>query len=191
MINLIIKIIKYLLNRYNHLLIHKYGINNQIFSRIDRRHPDSRIIIGSNNLLNGRLVCESPNSKIIINNNVFIGGGTIIDCLDEVEILDDVLISYQCLIVDHDSHSTELNLRKNDLQNFKKGQMNWSYVKSKKVKISKGAWICAKSIILKGVNIGEGAIVGAGSVVTKDVSPFTLVSGSPAVFRRCLKNEKT
>lgn len=48
------------------------------------------------------------------------------------------------------------------------------------VTIGDGAWIAARSIILPGVNIGEGAVVGAGSVVTKDVPPWTVVAGNPA-----------
>ena len=58
--------------------------------------------------------------------------------------------------------------------------MNWNEVKSKKIHIKKNSWICARSIILKGVTIGKGSIVAAGSVVTKDVPDFTLVSGNPA-----------
>lgn len=50
------------------------------------------------------------------------------------------------------------------------------------VVIGKGAWIGAGTIILKGVHIGEDAIVAAGSVVTKDVAPYTIVGGSPAHF---------
>ena len=38
-----------------------------------------------------------------------------------------------------------------------------------------------RSIIMPGVTIGEGAIVGAGSVVTRDVPPYTIVTGNPAV----------
>ena len=41
-------------------------------------------------------------------------------------------------------------------------------------------WIGAGSIILNGITIGEGAVVGAGSVVTKDVNPYTIVAGNPA-----------
>ena len=41
-------------------------------------------------------------------------------------------------------------------------------------------WIGARSIILQGVTIGEGAVVAAGSVVSKDVAPYTIVAGVPA-----------
>ena len=42
--------------------------------------------------------------------------------------------------------------------------------------------IGARAIVLPGVTIGEGAVVGAGAVVTKDVEPFTVVGGNPAKF---------
>ena len=48
------------------------------------------------------------------------------------------------------------------------------------VKVGKYAWIGGKSIILPGVTIGEGAIIGAGSVVTKDIPAYTVAVGNPA-----------
>jgi len=48
------------------------------------------------------------------------------------------------------------------------------------VRIGDRAWIGFRAIILPGVTIGEGAVVGAGSVVTKDVEPYTIVAGNPA-----------
>ena len=48
------------------------------------------------------------------------------------------------------------------------------------VKIGRGAWIAINVVILPGVTIGENSIVAAGSVVTKDVPPYTVVGGSPA-----------
>jgi acetyltransferase-like isoleucine patch superfamily enzyme len=50
------------------------------------------------------------------------------------------------------------------------------------VVIEDGAWIGLNSIILAGTTIGHGAVVGAGSVVNRDVAPNTLVSGVPAAF---------
>lgn len=49
------------------------------------------------------------------------------------------------------------------------------------VVIGNYAWIAYRAIVLPGVTIGEGAIVAAGAVVTKDVAPYTIVAGSPAV----------
>jgi acetyltransferase-like isoleucine patch superfamily enzyme len=53
------------------------------------------------------------------------------------------------------------------------------------VDIGDYVWVGMNSIILKGVTVGEGAIIGAGSVVTRDVPPFCLAAGAPArVLRR-------
>nr|WP_284507171.1 acyltransferase [Caballeronia sp. ATUFL_M2_KS44] len=52
----------------------------------------------------------------------------------------------------------------------------------KPVVIEDHAWIGARAIICPGVRIGEGAVVGAGAVVTRDVEPYTIVGGNPARF---------
>jgi len=57
---------------------------------------------------------------------------------------------------------------------------NWQVVPMAPIHISDKVWIGFNVIILKGVNIGEGAIIAAGSVVTKDVPAWTLVGGNPA-----------
>ncbi len=58
------------------------------------------------------------------------------------------------------------------------------------VTICDGVWLGARSMILPGVTVGEGAIVGAGAVVTKDVPSHTLVAGVPAVCIRKLPEEQ-
>ena len=57
----------------------------------------------------------------------------------------------------------------------------------KPVLIGNNVWVGCRAIILKGVTIGEGAVVAAGAVVTKDVPPFTLVAGNPARVIREVK----
>jgi len=52
--------------------------------------------------------------------------------------------------------------------------------KGGEVIIGDRAWICYRAIVLPGVTIGEGAVVGAGAVVSRDVEPYTIVAGSPA-----------
>lgn len=58
------------------------------------------------------------------------------------------------------------------------------------VRIGRGAWVGANSIVLPGVTIGRGAVVGAGSVVMKDVAPDTVVMGNPARVVRRLDAEE-
>lgn len=54
----------------------------------------------------------------------------------------------------------------------------------KKTVIGRDVWIGSNSIVFTGVQIGDGAIIAAGSVVTKNVEPFTIVGGVPAKFLR-------
>lgn len=56
----------------------------------------------------------------------------------------------------------------------------------KPVTIGNGVWICAHAKLLPGVRIGDGAVIGAGAVVSRDVAPNTFVAGVPARFVRLL-----
>ena len=140
----------------------------------------------------GVLITERNNSRIEIGNNVFIGGSSIFDCVEKIMIEDDVLISYGCLIADSDNHSIHYDIRKNDLKDWRNGRKHdWSTTVTKPIFVKKGAWIGARAIILKGVTIGRFAVVGAGSVVTRDVPPYTVVAGNPArVIRELQPDER-
>jgi acetyltransferase-like isoleucine patch superfamily enzyme len=68
-----------------------------------------------------------------------------------------------------------------DNHGIKKNQLIWEQVGVEKdVVIGKDVWIGAYGIVLPGVTIGDGAVIAAGSVVTKDVAPYTIVAGVPA-----------
>lgn len=62
-------------------------------------------------------------------------------------------------------------------------------IKTSPIVIERNAWICAKATIARGVRIGEGAVVGANSLVVKDVPAGTLASGIPAQIARQLVTE--
>lgn len=59
------------------------------------------------------------------------------------------------------------------------------------VLIGNDVWLCSNSIVLSGVSIGDGAIVSAGAVVTKDVEPYSIVAGNPARHVRWRFDEST
>jgi acetyltransferase-like isoleucine patch superfamily enzyme len=139
----------------------------------------STLTIGSGSIVEGNIICDKPGASVSIGNNTFIGSSTII-CAEGIEIGDDVLISWGCFIVDHNSHALLWNDRRNDVKNWYVGEKTWDNVVSKKVKIGDRSWIGFNALVLKGVCIGEGAVVGAGSVVTKDVPPYAVVGGNPA-----------
>ena len=58
------------------------------------------------------------------------------------------------------------------------------------VNIGDDSWIGAASVILNGVTIGEHTVVGAGSIVTRDVPPYTVVAGNPAKVIRTIKPDE-
>ena len=168
-----------------------FGENSEITGHVDKRIPESKISVGDNCLIEGTLVTETKESSIKVGNNVYIGGGTTIDCTCSIEIEDDVLISYHCIIQDSNNHSIRYSIRKKDNIDWKERRWHdWSTTEKKPVKISKGAWIGARAMILKGVTVGTGSIVAAGSVVTKDVPDWTIVGGNPAKIIRILGEDE-
>lgn len=102
-------------------------------------------------------------AKISIGNRTYIGDRTEIHAGCSITIGSGCDISWDCNILDRDYH--KLN---SDTEIYAP------------VVISDNVWIGCRSIILKGVTIGEGAVIAAGSVVTKNVPAHTLVAGNPA-----------
>lgn len=117
---------------------------------------------------------------------------------NRIEIGNHVTIAWGCTIYDHDSHSLDYRERRKDIEreitNMRNGvyfihDKDWSIVNSKPVVIKDDAWIGMNVIILKGVTVGQGAVIAAGSVVTKDVPDWSVVAGNPAKVVKLLKNE--
>lgn len=141
--------------------------------------PNSHLSVGNGSIIEGSLISDRDGSVISIGEKTFIGSSNIV-CAEHIEIGSDVLIAWGCWIVDHNSHSISWSKRSNDVKDWYIGKKNWGNVLCSPVKIGNKVWIGFNSIILKGVTIGEGAVIGAGSVVTKDVPPYTVVAGNPA-----------
>ena len=176
-------------DRMNKSKVRACGPNSLIIGYVDARGARCEITVGAECMLQGLLVTETDTSEIRVGNNVFIGANTVLDCATQIILEDDVLLSYDCLLLDSNNHSNDARVRKQDLPDVKYGRAyNWEAIPSRPIRVCRGAWIGARSIILKGVTVGEGAIVGAGSVVTKDVEPFTMVGGNPARLLRRLES---
>lgn len=140
--------------------------------------------IGSDCYLLGNITIYSDKAKVKIGDRVFIGPNTTIFCYEGVEIQDDVMFSWGCTIIDTNSHSLKSEERKNDVSDWKKGWQykDWSVVESGRVLVEKKSWIGFNSILMKGITVGEGTIIAAGSVVTKSTEPYSVVGGNPATF---------
>ena len=113
---------------------------------------------------------NTPESRIIIGDNVGISGSTIC-AAQSVTIGDNVLIGSGCLITDNDAHPLDWQDRR---ANKNENTLHAPVV------IGNDVFIGARSIILKGVTIGDRSVIGSGSVVVKDVPADTIVAGNPA-----------
>jgi len=162
-----------------------------------RMNSDSNVIkIGKDTMVGCSFIFESDQGEIKIGENTFINGGTSLISRERIDIGSNVTIAWGCTIYDHNSHSLDFQNRRNDitmqLKSYRAGisfieGKNWATVKAAEIVIKNDVWIGFGCTILKGVTLGEGSIIGAQSVVRKDVEPWTVVAGNPAVFIRNLK----
>ncbi len=125
-----------------------------------------------------------PGAYIFSPSNVSLGARVVIrpevvlaaDDLAEIIIKDDVMLGMgvHIYVNNHKFDDSTISI------------LDQGYYPSERVMIEKGAWVGANSILLPGIIIGENSVVGAGSVVTKNVPPKTVVAGVPAKKIRML-----
>jgi acetyltransferase-like isoleucine patch superfamily enzyme len=178
---------------YRHLAkstIQSIGINTKVSFRKVFIKKHCQLDIGENSIIDASVLFDKDNAKVTVGDRTFIGSSTII-CAENITIGSDVMVSWGCTIIDHDSHSVDFSKRSKDVQKWIHGSKDWTNVKIAPVKISDKAWLGFNVIVLKGITIGEGAVIGAGSVVTKDVPPYTINVGNPArVIREIPRDER-
>lgn len=163
-------------------------------SRVDfwkvRAKAENSMEIGANSLMASRVVYEKPGARLRVGARSFIGLG-LMSIAESVDIGDDVMISWGATIVDHHSHSIRARERVHDVEQWIQGSKDWSGVKIAPVQIGNRAWLGFNVSVLPGVIIGEGAIVGACSLVTKSVPAWTIAAGNPArVLRELSADER-
>ncbi len=126
------------------------------------------VMVGANGSnTNLTTVCYNGyEGSIKIGDNVLVMNGVRISSASEVIIGDDCMLANFCYLTDADWHDVY--------------DRRSSPGKTAPIILEKGVWIGDSAIICKGVRIGENSIVGAGSVVRKDIPPNTVVIGNPA-----------
>lgn len=143
------------------------------------------VSIGRDSIINARIDFDREGARIECGDRCYIGASHLV-CAERISLEDDVVISWGVTIVDHNSHAILWEDRKSDILDWAKNLKNWDNVKISPIRLKRRSWIGFNASILKGVTIGEGAIVAAGAVVTKDVPPYTIVAGNPAIVIRTL-----
>ena len=129
---------------------------------------EGQIILGSNTRIRHGCVIRTCSGTIKIGNNVVINYYTIMHAFGGITIGDDTLISPHVQM-----YAQNHGIAKNKLIKNQKNTPS-------PIHIGKDVWIGCGAIILGNVCIGDGAVIGAGSVVTKDIPPYEVWAGNPA-----------
>ncbi|MCA6514681.1 MAG: acyltransferase [Chitinophagaceae bacterium] len=138
----------------------------------------NRVTIGKYAIIRpGNLYGGEPGEGLRVGDHSNIGPYCYIGCSGFISIGNNVMISPRVSIYaeNHVFDSPDATIKSQG-------------VKRESVVIEDDCWIAANSILLAGVTIGKGSVVAAGSVVTQDVPPFSVVAGVPA---RIIKNRRT
>ena len=146
------------------------------------RFPGSTIEIGDDCLIRSNfwsnllglyqrtIIIAKRGGSVRIGRNVGISGSTVY-AWEHIEIGDNTLIGANCKIMDTDLHPLNVEDRNAN---------HWDAVKTAPISIGKDCFIGCNCLILKGVTIGDGCVIGAGSVVTRNIPAHTVAAGNPA-----------
>ena len=157
------------------LRFQEFGWRSRLY-RCDMLTNPKAINIGKRVLIRKGARLEAVGARDCGKPKITIGDGTAVEfyfhcaAAKSVTIGKDVLIGGRVFITDHDHY-----FGNGDLPPIRTKKL-----RAKPVTIKDGCWLGEGCVILKGVTIGRRAVVGANSVVTRDVAPFTVVAGNPA-----------
>ncbi len=140
------------------------------------------IEIGAHSCVRGQLEIQRKHGKIVVGEYCYIGDHSRIWAAEEIRIGNHVLIAHNVNVFDNDTHPIDCKERREDYIGIvMKGERNdFSTLGHNPIEIGDDAWIGCNAIILKGIRIGKGSIVAAGSVVTKDIPDYCVAVGNPA-----------
>jgi acetyltransferase-like isoleucine patch superfamily enzyme len=131
---------------------------------VKRDEGRQRLKLGTNVYLaeRSRLVFEGPDGQIDLGDDVFLNARCEIRAREMVRVGAGSILAFDVIVMDTNHHDIE------------------GVQTTAPTIIGEHVWIGARALVLRGVTIGDGAVVAAGSVVTSDVQQRTLVGGNPA-----------
>lgn len=135
---------------------------------------EGRVDIGDNVIIRSRThnqvdIHVAHGAHLAVGHRVFINQGVRISCSQYILIGDGCLIADESVILDNDYHSADGH-----------------DVKQAPIVLERNVWLATRVIVLRGVTIGEGSIIGAGSVVTRSIPAHSFAAGVPAKVLRSL-----
>lgn len=123
-----------------------------------------------------------PNAKLSIGDNVGLSQISI-ECANSITIGDYVNIGAGCLLIDSNFHSTDWRIRRDR-------KLDVSDAKTAPITIGNDVFIGAKTIVCKGVSIGDRAMIAAGSVVVNDIPANCIAGGNPCKILKTIKTNE-
>jgi len=152
---------------------HRIHIGNRVFigegNFVDAAYKGSEIRFKDDVHLSRGVVLRAVGGKILIDERVNVGARSVIDGADDVEVG-----RYSLL-----SNNVEL-MSGNHVYKDPHTPIRFQGRETGKISIGEDVWLGAYVIVLPGVTIGKGSVIGAGAVVTKDISPYSIAVGVPA-----------
>ncbi|HQY51098.1 MAG TPA: acyltransferase [Ignavibacteria bacterium] len=168
----------------------KYGNGIKVFG-LPRIENKGTVTLGNNmrlisakcgynsgNIAGGVFLRTSKSGNIVTGDEVYLNGTSIIS-EESITLGNRIMIGANTVIMDTNSHNVP----------YKNRLKRWDKIRRKAVVIEDDVWIGANCFIMKGVRIGKGSIIGAGSVVNNEVKPFSIYAGNPAVFVKKIEEE--
>jgi acetyltransferase-like isoleucine patch superfamily enzyme len=157
----------------------------------NHRRVREAIKLGKSTHVRGELLTFGHGGEISLGDFCYVGEGTRVWSAKRVSIGHRVLIAHNVTILDSLTHPLDAVQRHQHFrQIISAGHPVNVDLDEREVAIADDAWIGCAVVILRGVSVGEGSIVGAGSVVMEDVPAWTLVAGNPARIVRHLKSDQ-
>ncbi|MGZ4299709.1 MAG: acyltransferase [Solirubrobacteraceae bacterium] len=162
---------------WNHARIHWEMLRRGAFARwpvhgnVLEALREGRLEIGANTLLEPGVWITAPApARIRIGSGTYLNLGVMVAALDLVEIGDHCMFANGCFITDADH-------RVDDPQR----PITWQGFRSKgPTRVGDNVWCGANVVITSGVTVGERSVIGANSVVNRDVPPYSVAAGVPA-----------
>ena len=149
-----------------------------------------RIGRGSTTYL-GTMFDVGPHGRVTIGDFSLVHGAWFI-CDSQIEVGNYALISWNVVFMDTYGVSLNPVTRRRQLENlsFDPNRRMPRRASARPISIGRNVWIGFDCVVLPGVTIGDGSIVGARSVVTENVPPYTVVAGNPARVIRAIEDDE-
>lgn len=153
---------------------------------VNSRGPREAITLAEGVICRGLLRTERFGAgRIVLESHAYIGDDVLLSSSAQITVGERALLAHGVQVFDNDSHPRDPAARVSDYEAVRSDGAREA-IAAAPIAIGPRAWIGFNAIILKGVTIGEGSIVAAGSVVTRDIPPHSVAAGHPAAVIRTL-----